>query len=439
MKQIMKSLFSSFMTREDGNFATIFAITLVPLIGSVGMAIDYARVGNAKSQLQNAADTAALAGASLKASIEIEDDDVKAFANEYAALQVDNLNQTQEFRFSTSILDDGQIHVQGTGMVKNTLFSVLTGEENNLVVNAVASYELPSSAPAVDTEIVLAIDMTNSMNFGTTWDDAKRILADTMDAIEKNADVGQFHGAIVPFSDRVNIGSDAHRANWLTTSSTPAGWNGCVEPRETMVGSLKYAVDNDRPENSFRPSHPGYYMPTGMNTLGTGDAACPEPFTEPTTNMTSLKDAINALDAKSGTGRFDEGLAWSWRMLSKSWRGRWNQPAYPGEHGDTAKQIIFLSDGRTTINRREYEQQEPWGWNMGDDVMFGHMVNLCERIKADDIVISMIQLAGNSHASPYFQQCASPDNYFYVDSADDFVSAVSEIAENVNQVVRLTK
>lgn len=424
---------------KDGNFGATFAITLVPLIGAVGMAVDYTRMENAYSQMQNAADSAALAAVGLKSSTETSDDDIKAFASEYAALQVDSLNQLYSFDFSTHILDDGQIHVNGTGFVKNTLFSILDISNNDLSVDAIASYQLPTSAPPVDTEIVVAVDMTNSMNFGTTWEDAKRILADTMEAIEKNASVGQFHGAVLPFSDRVNIGTDGNQQHWLTTSSKPVGWSGCVEPREMMIGSLKYAVDNARPENSFRPTHPGYYIPTGMDARGTGPSACPEPFTKPTTDINALKNAINALDTKSGTGRFDEGLVWSWRMLSKSWRGKWNQPAYPGEHGKTAKQIVFLSDGRTTINQREYDQQEPWGWNMGDDVIFSHMVDLCDRIKADQITISMIQLAGNSHASSYFEKCASPDNYFYVDSADDFVSAIAEIAENVDQVVRLTK
>lgn len=428
-----------FYDAKEGNFAAIFALTMVPLFGAVGMAIDYARMENAYSQMQNAADTAALAGAGLKASTTISDDDVIEYANEYASLQVDGLNQLKTFAFSTQILDDGQIHVNGTGYVQKTLFGVLNKTDNDLIVNAVASYETPTSAPPVDTEIVLAIDMTNSMNFGTTWDDAKRILADTMEAIEDQASVGQFHGSVIPFSDRVNIGTDGNQQHWLTTSSKPAGWSGCVEPREMTIGSLRYTVDNARPENSFLPTHPGYYMSSGMDILGTGTSACPEPFTKPTTDINVLKNAINALDAKSGTGRFDEGLAWSWRMLSKSWRGKWNQPAYPGDHGTTAKQIVFLSDGRTTINRREYDQQEPWGWNMGDQVVFDHMVNLCERIKADNIVISMVQLAGNPNANTYFEQCASPDNYFYVDSADDFVSAIAEIAENVDQVVRLTK
>lgn len=435
----MNNIYRRFLADKGANFATIFGITLVPLMAATGMAVEYSRASNAHSQLQNAADTAALAGASLKSSSVISDDDLKAFTNEYAAIQVDPLNQIKRYNFTTSILDDGQIHVRGNAAVENMMFSFMGAENSNLVVDAVASYQTPTTAPPLDTEIVLAVDMTNSMNFGTTWEDAKRILADTMVALEKRADVGDFYGALVPFSDRVNVGETKNRQHWLTTSKIPKDWNGCVEPREKTINGHKYAVDAERPENSFNPSHPGHYIATGMNSLGTGDAQCPSPIAEPTKDVAALSTAINALNAKSGTGRFDEGLAWSWRMLSKSWRGKWGQPAYPGEHGTTHKQIVFISDGRTTINRREYAQKEPWGWNMGDDVVFNHMTDLCARIKKDQITLSIIQLAGNDKATPYMKMCASPDNYFYVQSAGDFTGAIQEITDNFEQAVILTK
>jgi len=50
--------------RQRGAYALIFALLLIPLIGMVGLALDYARMVQYKSDLQNAVDSAALAGAS---------------------------------------------------------------------------------------------------------------------------------------------------------------------------------------------------------------------------------------------------------------------------------------------------------------------------------------------------------------------------------------
>lgn len=56
-------LLKRFLTCERGNFAVIFALSLVPILGSVGFAIDYMRAVNVKSFVQNQADAAAISGA----------------------------------------------------------------------------------------------------------------------------------------------------------------------------------------------------------------------------------------------------------------------------------------------------------------------------------------------------------------------------------------
>ena len=55
LKQLVRS--------KDGNVATIFALALLPLLGSAGAAIDYARASTDRAKLQNAVDVALIAGA----------------------------------------------------------------------------------------------------------------------------------------------------------------------------------------------------------------------------------------------------------------------------------------------------------------------------------------------------------------------------------------
>ncbi len=56
-------LFRRFFRNEDGNFAIIFGLLLIPLLGLVGAGVDYAGMNNAKAKIQAAADIALLSAA----------------------------------------------------------------------------------------------------------------------------------------------------------------------------------------------------------------------------------------------------------------------------------------------------------------------------------------------------------------------------------------
>jgi Flp pilus assembly protein TadG len=63
-----RSLFGRFRDSEEGNLAVIFALAIIPLLGFVGAAVDYSRGGASKVSLQNALDSAVLAGATDQTS-----------------------------------------------------------------------------------------------------------------------------------------------------------------------------------------------------------------------------------------------------------------------------------------------------------------------------------------------------------------------------------
>ena len=54
------------ISRDDsGNVGIIFALMIIPILGITGLAVDYGRTITARSQLQNATDSAALAAVRL--------------------------------------------------------------------------------------------------------------------------------------------------------------------------------------------------------------------------------------------------------------------------------------------------------------------------------------------------------------------------------------
>jgi hypothetical protein len=55
----------NFLKSEDGNMAVAFALASLPILGAVGVAVDYSRAVNVRSFVQSQADIAALSGAQL--------------------------------------------------------------------------------------------------------------------------------------------------------------------------------------------------------------------------------------------------------------------------------------------------------------------------------------------------------------------------------------
>ena len=53
---------------RNGNVSIIFAIFLIPVVGAMGLAVDYGRAMHVQTDLQEIADTAAIAGARLPAT-----------------------------------------------------------------------------------------------------------------------------------------------------------------------------------------------------------------------------------------------------------------------------------------------------------------------------------------------------------------------------------
>ena len=71
----MRHLFSNLRRDDRGTTAITFAIAAIPLVGVMGLAVDYSRAYRVQSHLQTAVDAAALAGAT-----EATDDPQRPFA-----------------------------------------------------------------------------------------------------------------------------------------------------------------------------------------------------------------------------------------------------------------------------------------------------------------------------------------------------------------------
>src|SRR3954452_18849345 len=58
----LRTMFNEFCRAREGNLAVIFALAAVPVIGTVGAAVDFSKISEVRTQMQNALDAAVLAG-----------------------------------------------------------------------------------------------------------------------------------------------------------------------------------------------------------------------------------------------------------------------------------------------------------------------------------------------------------------------------------------
>lgn len=90
----------SFVTDKRGNLAIIFGLSLVPLMGLAGAAVDYSRILQAENKLQSASDAAALAAASSGSDV----NDMRRIAASFLESNAPELNPVAETTVSTNKL-----------------------------------------------------------------------------------------------------------------------------------------------------------------------------------------------------------------------------------------------------------------------------------------------------------------------------------------------
>jgi len=252
----------------------------------------------------------------------------------------------------------------------------------------------------------------------------------TLNDLEAYTGEDNVYISVVPFQDRVNIGTD--RDDWLAAAA-PADWNGCVEPRENAVPGFDFMLDDIRPAMAA-------FDPNDAVTSGWGNTKCPGfSIAGPSSDIPSLLEETTTYSV-SGTGRFDVGLAWGWRLLSPDWNGLWEESNYPApDIKKRKKYLILMTDAKSSAYEREFSQQQDWEYNEASVDAFEHIVALCEDIKEDDIELFVIQFNGNDNADPYFQSCVSSPSHYVktaaiVDVAYPFEHILSEFSNEVRLV-----
>lgn len=214
MTKLHKTQLRKLQSDEQGNIAMLFALMLIPMFGMMGEAIDYARLYYAKTELQTAADAAALAAIRAANKTEAERTTIATttFKTNY---RPDNPSSAPT---PTVTITGGQVKVQAQHSVETTMMALLGSDATTVEVES--SAEANNAGKKV--EVSMMIDLTGSM--GTTRGGMTKIAAlklagqDFLNILYPNGDDANVKVAVAPFADYVNAGPYAAAATGLPST-----------------------------------------------------------------------------------------------------------------------------------------------------------------------------------------------------------------------------
>lgn len=408
-----------FLKDTQGGFAIWFAVSAMALTIAVGAAYDLNQAQSAQSYLQDLNDSAALAAAHDKnAKTSKKRKEARAF-----------IKSGFETKYKLRVIkvklkeNDDVVRVTTTAELQTMMMGIVGKEGMEIKVVS----EVNQTASGGPVEISFILDTTSSMNnFGGQWNQVVNALEDLMTELETNAgNSGQFKASLVPFSDRVNLGDkkfDWIDMSYLADPAAAAAYRGCTEPRGQLIGGNPHALTARKPKKLP-------FIPSTVGTYGYVSTCPSVGIAYPTDNISKVKSELKNI-TPSGTGRFDIGLAWGYRMLSNKWRKPIGGGGWPKKKTVT-KVAVLLTDGYSYAYEKEVgppADPQPWGWNHGTPEGFDNLIEICDRMKADNIQIHVIGAKTQAQALPYLKACAtSVDHYYSVSTSYDLIDAIGEI------------
>ena len=332
-----------FAGQEDGALVVMTLFLIVCMLLAVGVGIDTMRYEVQRTKIQNTADRAVLAAASLN-----QDGDPEEVVNDY---------------FARAGLDPSLVNVQITPTIGGKTVSASTDVSvRSLFLKLVGKPQLTglagstASETVTDLEVALVLDNSGSMNSNNRLNLLKSAAKQFVDDVVRD-DTGQGTVAIsiVPFATQVNAGPV------LTSHYNVSGehaYSNCVTFEDEAFDQA--ALESTTPLRRTAHIDVFYYS----NVILNNRVVCPwDASREITTwskDKTALKDKIDAMWAGGNTS-IDVGTRWGLALLDPSSRGLLTDLINTGaaDYGlsgmpfdytrpNTKKYLVVMSDGQNT-------------------------------------------------------------------------------------------
>ncbi len=198
-----------FVLARRGNVAIIFALSLIPILGLTGAAIDFGRANAVKASLQAALDSTALMVSKTAASqtgSQIQTSTQSYFLAMFQRPEVNNIQITSAYSNDrgSSVLVTGSADMP-------TEFMGIFGFKK-ITVAGMSAAKWGSSR----LRVALVLDTTGSMAADGKIDALKTATKNLLTQLHNAAGIdGDVYVSIIPFSKNMNLGAGNFRANWI--------------------------------------------------------------------------------------------------------------------------------------------------------------------------------------------------------------------------------
>jgi Flp pilus assembly protein TadG len=441
--------FERFAHARGGNVAMTFGLAMLPVIASVGAAIDYSHANSVKAAMQSALDASALMLSRDAATLSNADLQAKAksyFLATFTRPEATNITISATY----SGTGGSQVVVTGSSKVPTSLMAIMG--YNSITVNGMSTAKWGTSR----LRVALALDNTGSMaddgKLSALKTATKNMLVQLQTAATTNGDV---YVSIIPFSKDVNVGDDNDNASWIDwtdwssdngscskdtrnreyssksscnsaggnwTVASKSSWNGCVTDR----GGSSAPDSNDYDQKVTAPgSTAASKFPADQPD------SCVAEMMGLSYSWSSMTSLVNSMVAVGATNQ-PIGLVWAWQSLVGG--GPMTAPVKDSNYTYN-EVIILLSDGLNTQDRW-YGNGSSTSTSVDKRMYDTDGSGTCANIKAAGVTLYTIQVnTGGDPTSTLLQNCASSsDKFFMLTSADQIVSTFQQIGTNLSKL-----
>jgi len=445
----------AFRGASAGNVAITFALATLPVVGTVGFAVDYSHANSVKAAMQAALDSTALMLSKDAATLSNGDLQTKAL-NYFNALFTRPEAKNIKISATYSTSGGSQVLVTGSGAVPTQFLGVIGLE--NINVNGTATAAWGSTR----LRVALVLDNTGSMaqdgKMTALKAATKSLLAQLQSAAGTNGDV---YVSIIPFNKDVNVGTSNYNASWIdwtdwdddngrdssTTTCTTQKTGKSGKTTKKCTTSTTWVPDNHNTWNGCITDRDQNYdqtvdAPTGSATASPSKlfpaeqfGSCPVAMMGLGYNWTAMNSKVDAM-VSSGNTNQGIGLAWGW--LSLVGGGPLFAPAKDINY-TYQDVIVLMTDGLNTENRFSTSQTQI------DKRMFDASKSgsgTCANAKNAGVVIYTVQVnTGGDPTSTLLKNCAGskekmldPEKFYMVTTSSGLASVFSSIGTNLTKL-----
>lgn len=273
MRNLWKSFarhLATFRRANTGNVAITFAIATLPLVGTVGFAVDYSHANAVKAAMQAALDSTALMLSKDAATLSTADLQTKAksyFDSLFTKPEAKNVVVSASY----TTTGGSQVKVNGAAAVPTAFLGVIGFQNINVTGSSTAAWG------STRLRVALVLDTTGSMDADGKMDALKTSTKNLLTQLKSSATTdGDVYVSIVPFSRGVNVGAGNYNASWIDWTE----W-------ESEPAYMDTWLSNSSNQSTWDQTGPGDSCPFSSSKTGFGCTSGPSDNASTTNNVPS--------------------------------------------------------------------------------------------------------------------------------------------------------